>query len=108
MIRSRFLVALALAALLLMVASTAQLSDNLASAAVPVAGKNCQEDEPCWTWSTMGNKRRGIVTMWGTPKVVTCGQYRHLYRTGNLDIGSRPGSMRGDWSCIGRSILPAS
>lgn len=61
MIRTRFLIALALAALLLMVASTSMLGDSLAAASVPPSGKNCNEDEPCFIWATMGNMERGVI-----------------------------------------------
>ena len=50
-------------------------------AASPLA---CAEDMPCWNWATMGNHRRGIVTVWGTPKIVGprayCREYRHTPR----------------------------
>ena len=48
----------------------------------------------------MGNRKRGVVTMWGNPRVVgPCG-YARLHHRGLLDPGSRPGSMRGDWYAI--------
>jgi len=28
----------------------------------------CAEDEPCWTWSTMGSLTRGVVVTSGTPR----------------------------------------
>lgn len=69
--------------------------------AVPPAATRCTEDMPCWNWATMGNGRRGIVTMWGTPKVVTCGGMRHLVKTRNLDPYTR--RLRGDGMC-GRTL----
>jgi hypothetical protein len=43
------------------------------------------EDSPGWVWSKCGNRKRGVVTMWGTPKTVTCGDLRWLVRHGDLD-----------------------
>jgi hypothetical protein len=57
----------------------------------------CAEDMPCWNWSVMGDRQRGVVTMWGTPKVVTCGSLRWLVRHGDLDPGTP--WLRGDYSC---------
>jgi hypothetical protein len=55
---------------------------------------SCVEDAPCWSWSQMGNRRRGIVTAWGTPKVVgPCGYRREVLRT--------PPSMR---KLLGRKL----
>jgi hypothetical protein len=58
------------------------------------------EDGRTWTWSRCGDGRRGVVTMWGTPKVVTCGGLRWLVRHGDLDPHTP--WLRGDRSC-GRS-----
>lgn len=60
----------------------------------------CQEDDPCWTWPIMGNRQRGVVTMWGTPKNVTCGDLRWLVRHGDLDPFTP--RLKGDAMC-GRS-----
>lgn len=55
------------------------------------------EDDPSWNWVRCGNGRRGIVTMWGTPKVVSCGEFRWLARHGDLD--PRTPWIVGDYSC---------
>jgi hypothetical protein len=57
----------------------------------------CYEDDPCWNWATMGDRKRGVVTMWGTPKIVTCGGLRWLVRHGDLDPHTP--WLRGDYSC---------
>lgn len=57
----------------------------------------CTEDMPCWNWATMGDKHRGVVTMWGTPKVVSCGGLRWLVRHGDLDPHTP--RLRGDAMC---------
>lgn len=57
----------------------------------------CVEDMPCWNWATMGDKHRGVVTMWGTPKVVSCGGLRWLVRHGDLDPHTP--RLRGDAMC---------
>lgn len=44
----------------------------------------CQEDDPCWNWVTMGNRKRGVVTLWGTPKVVGPCEFRALWMAGSL------------------------
>lgn len=69
----------------------------------------CFEDEPCWRWPTMGNHRRGVVTMNGTPLVVTVRRFCRLYLHGNLDRypfnpDSRPGDgfVPGDWVALHR------
>jgi hypothetical protein len=55
------------------------------------------EDDPGWNWRLCGNHRRGVVTMWGTPKVVSCGELRWLVKHGDLDPHTL--WLRGDWSC---------
>jgi hypothetical protein len=45
----------------------------------------CQEDAPCWHWPTMGNHKRGIVTMNGTPLVVGPCRFARMMRAGNID-----------------------
>lgn len=54
----------------------------------------CQEDQPCWNWATMGNHHRGIVTMHGTPLVVSPCQFQRLMRARNVDY--RGQDMKGD------------
>jgi hypothetical protein len=45
---------------------------------------NCQEDEPCWNWVTMGNGTRGVVTMHGVRRVVNACTFKRYMRNGNL------------------------
>lgn len=45
------------------------------------AATMCAEDAPCWTWSTMGNRKRGVVTMHGTPLTVGPCRFARLVRT---------------------------
>lgn len=54
----------------------------------------CQEDAPCWVWSTMGNHRRGIDTVDGARGVIVgpC-RFARLYRY--IDW-SRTDHLRGD------------
>jgi hypothetical protein len=64
--------------------------------AVPVAAvTRCAEDDACWTWSRMGNRRRGIVTRWGTPLVVGPCRFARLRRAGRVDY-PRFARMKGD------------
>lgn len=55
------------------------------------------EDDPTWVWYRCGNGQRGVVTMWSTPKVVTCGGFRWLVRHGDLDPHTP--RLRGDARC---------
>ena len=41
------------------------------TAPASVAHSTCVEDEPCWHWPTMGNRKRGIVSMRGTHVIVS-------------------------------------
>jgi hypothetical protein len=80
-----------------------------ASAATPA----CQEDQPCWVWSKMGNRKRGIVTAWGDSRVVgPCGFRREYDRSRKVGMGryflrtNRIEGLRGDYwalrhGCIG-------
>lgn len=63
----------------------------------PASRTVCHEDRPCWIWSRMGNRRRGVVTMRGTPIVVGPCTYARLWRAGSLDRTHRSQRMRGDW-----------
>jgi hypothetical protein len=60
------------------------------------------EDGPTWTWSRCGDGRRGVVTMWGTPKTVDCRHLRDLIRQGDLDPHTP--WLRGDYSCGRRHV----
>lgn len=79
------------AALALMFAAADRLGDSFrATAAI-----RCTEDMPCWSWSTMGNHRRGIVSKFGNRRVVAPCQFARLAREGMIDWKSS-GRMRGD------------
>ena len=80
-------------ALMLMATCTLALGANLAHAATPSA--KCAEDDVCWNWATMGNQRRGIVTMHGTPMVVGPCRFQRLMRAGVVDYRTSD-VMRGD------------
>lgn len=67
-----------------------------ADAAATLPGRPCADDEPCWNWTTMGNRRRGVVTMWGTPLVVSPHRYCLLARHHNLSPGLP--KLRGDFT----------
>lgn len=92
--RTRALRAIAAGAAL----SAALATTTAAHAAVPAAQRCGAEDAPGWDWSRCGNHRRGVVTMWGTPKIVTCGDLRWLVRHGDLDRRSTP-RLPGDARC---------
>lgn len=81
MIRSRFLIALAITALVLLVVSVCALRAELATASERA---QCSEDDPCWVWSKMGNRKRGIVTLHGTPMVVGPCKFSRLWRSGDI------------------------
>jgi len=42
------------------------------------------EDEPGYMWSTMGNRKRGVVTMHGTPMVVGPCKFARMMSAGTL------------------------
>ncbi len=49
---------------------------------LPVA---CHEDEACWNWVTMGNHRRGIMTIGGRRVVVSACAYRRMHTARTID-----------------------
>lgn len=55
----------------------------------------CMEDAPCWTWPTMGNRRRGIVSMSGARVIVGACRFARMARRGRIDW-SRTDRLRGD------------
>lgn len=61
---------------------------------VPAAPPRCQEDDPCWVWSTMGDRSRGISTLDGARNLVVgpC-RFARLYRY--IDWSRTP-QLRGD------------
>jgi hypothetical protein len=59
------------------------------------SGSESKLPAACWTWSRMGNRRRGIVTRWGTPLVVGPCRFAKLRRAGRVDY-PRFARMKGD------------
>jgi hypothetical protein len=59
------------------------------------AGVICQEDAPCWNWATMGDHRRGVVTVLGTRAVVSPCRFARMFRTGAIDYRAS-GTLKGD------------
>lgn len=51
-----------------------------ASAYAAPTRATCAEDDPCWSWSTMGNRTRGITSLNGTPLVVGPCRYARMWR----------------------------
>lgn len=65
----------------------------------PVPAIVCQEDAPCWTWSTMGNRKRGVVLDNGQRIVVNPCQFRTLTLIGWTDTRRTP-KLRGDYTAL--------
>jgi hypothetical protein len=70
----------------------------------------CAEDDPCWTWSRMGNRRRGVIVDGRRRVVGPCG-YAQLRVAGLLDAGNA--RLRGDaWAlshgCASGPVVPPS
>lgn len=64
-------------------------------AAAALSGGGCQEDMPCWNWASMGDHRRGVVTMFGTPLVVSPCKFQRLMKMRVIDY--RPDDvLKGD------------
>ena len=55
------------------------------------------EDGNTWVWYRCGDGQRGVVTMWGTPKNVSCSGFRWLVRHGDLDPHTP--HLKGDYWC---------
>ena len=67
-----------------------------AAVAGPATGSTpCLEDEPCWSWSTMGNHKRAVKTDGGRLLVVGPCRFRRLDKAGLIDW-ARTGDMNGD------------
>lgn len=63
----------------------------------PHAGTTCVEDASCWTWSRMGNRMRGIVSLRGTRVVVgTCRFQRMMMRRTHAQRVIMGYGMKGD------------
>jgi len=71
----------------------------------PVKGQAaaCSEDESCWNWATMGNRKRGVVTRHGNPLVVGPCRFARLLVQGRLDYRASD-AMRGDLTAFGRYV----
>ena len=67
-----------------------------ARAASNVISPWCREDDPCWTWSTMGNRTRGIVTTDGARLRVGPCRFRRLRQAHGIDWTRTP-HLRGDY-----------
>lgn len=83
---------------LLILVAALTLAGAAAPPAAPARGACPEEDDPGWNWVRCGNGARGVVTMWGTPKVVSCGDMRWLVRHHDLDERLTPWIV-GDYSC---------
>jgi hypothetical protein len=63
-------------------------------------GNACMEDNPCWNWAKMGNHRRGVVLLDGTPMVVLPCGFNRLWAIGairhRLDGYKMNDRLRGD------------
>jgi hypothetical protein len=83
---------------LLILVAALTLAGAAAPPAAPARVAPCpNEDEAGWNWVRCGNGARGVVTMWGTRKVVSCGDMRWLVRHGDLFPGTP--WIVGDYSC---------
>jgi hypothetical protein len=68
----------------------------------------CAEDDPCWTWSRMGNHRRAVLDLAsGRRVVVSPCTFRHMWMNGNAALSKRSEQMRGDWWAIHHGCDPA-
>lgn len=72
------------------------LAPHASASAAP--GAACAEDDPCWTWPQMGNRKRGVVSLHGTPLVVGSCRYARMYaRAKALGMARLLGpALRGD------------
>lgn len=77
-----------------------------ATATASGAPVRCMEDEPCWTWPTMGNLQRGVYTHGRAARVVVspC-QYRILRTHGRIDHARTP-RLRGDTFALRNGCRP--
>lgn len=82
----------AIAGLALMFGSASALGEQFAAPAS--AAIRCHEDQACWSWSTMGNHKRGVVTMAGNRRIVGPCQFERLVREHWIDL--RGQRMKGD------------
>lgn len=66
-----------------------------ASPSVAAPKPTCQEDMACWTWSTMGDKQRGVTLKSGTRLVVGPHRFCLLVKAKRIDW-KRSEHLRGD------------
>ena len=71
-------------------------------AAQSAQSRPCAEDAPCWTWSTMGNRQRGITLKGGKHVVVKPLRFAQLWDAGRIDW-RKSAHLRGDY--IAYSLL---
>lgn len=69
----------------------------LVAGALALGGAHCQEDDPCWTWLTMGDLHRGVLVDGRKRVVGPCG-FAHLVRAHRLDVDSP--HLRGDYTAL--------
>lgn len=65
-------------------AALALLVSLVTAIAANAAAPTCTEDMSCWMWSTMGNHKRGVVTLYGNERVVGPCEFRRLWEAGHL------------------------
>jgi hypothetical protein len=63
---------------------TAAVDTDTAQESSTTPDSQCLEDEPCWDWANMGNRKRGVVTLWGNFKVVGPCQFNRLWAQGKI------------------------
>jgi hypothetical protein len=90
----RYIGPIILALAILALLADAALAGSLPRADLAIKGQGasaiaCAEDEPCWNWATMGNHRRGVVTLEGDPLVVGPCRFQRLWYRGLLRYSVR-------------------
>lgn len=78
----------AVAYMLAFVAAMATLTVG-GTQAMAAAPATCAEDAPCWSWSTMGNHRRGVVTLHGNVRIVGPCTFARWMHTGRIAYSVR-------------------
>lgn len=76
------------------------LAAVLGTAEAASSAPTCEEDQKCWTWSTMGNEKRGVILRshiyaGGVFRVVGPCTFRKLELSGRIDW-TRTDRLRGD------------
>lgn len=72
----------------------------VAAPASGAASAKCQEDQPCWTWSTMGNAKRGVYVV-GSDRVRVVGvtTFARLWRADRINWDVTV-PLRGDFKAL--------